>query len=115
MMHCRPWSELSLVAWIEFIVNHRPELEIDSAFAESVLATVSRAWSHHAVQVQQRIVELLRTKRCIPTQKGHVVPTDAYFKNVTLFPDLPLITVGKGVTDTLLGALGVRKVSDYLY
>ncbi|KAI8054684.1 hypothetical protein BDF22DRAFT_654812 [Syncephalis plumigaleata] len=113
LSHCfGPWTELSLVMWIEFIANHRPELETDSTFAESVLATLSRAWSHHAASAQQRIVQLLHTKRCIPTQKGLVAPTDAYFKNVTLFPDLPLITLGKGVTDTLLTALGVRKHVD---
>ncbi|RKP26067.1 hypothetical protein SYNPS1DRAFT_14733 [Syncephalis pseudoplumigaleata] len=107
-----PWTELSLPQWTEYIVNHRPELETDAAFTESVLATLSRAWTRQAAAAQQRMVQLLQTKRCIPTQRGHVLPTDAYFKNVTLFPDLPLISVGKGVTDTLLTALGVRKHVD---
>ncbi|KAI9598971.1 hypothetical protein BDF19DRAFT_410365 [Syncephalis fuscata] len=107
-----PWTELSLLTWIEFVVNQRPELETDTTFTESILSTLSRAWTSQPLAVQQRITQLLQSKKCVPTQRGHVVPTDAYFKQVTLFPDLPLIATSKGISEAFLASIGVRKHVD---
>ena len=48
---------------------------------------------------------------CIPTTRGIQQPSAAYFANVVIFEDLPIIalpTTSKGM-DQLLAALGVRR------
>ncbi|RKP10023.1 hypothetical protein THASP1DRAFT_22221 [Thamnocephalis sphaerospora] len=103
-----PWSEYTLANWLEFAVT-RPEFQSDAAFLELLLSTTSRAWTSLSDAAQKEVVKLLHDKKCIPTQRGLFLPSDTYFKNVTLFPDLPLVTASKAVSEKLLTALGVRK------
>jgi hypothetical protein len=102
------WQPLAIAKWIDFILT-RPELESDAAFAESILANLSRIWASLNAATKAYIIERLSKKRCMPTKLGMFVPPDAYSKSVTLFPDLPLVELGKNVAEAFLVALGVRK------
>jgi Protein of unknown function (DUF3684) len=47
----------------------------------------------------------------MPTNKKVLMkPSDTYFHNVKVFPDLPLIDSMKGVKEKFLEQLGVRRV-----
>ncbi|KAK9702383.1 hypothetical protein K7432_011269 [Basidiobolus ranarum] len=107
----RLWTELSLLEWIKFIAN-LPDLEQSPNFSEKVLGVVSRGWTTISVESQNAIVALLAQRKCIPTKHGMKLPTEAYFKNVTLFPDLPIIVFTKQPLEKLLQLMGVRKSVD---
>jgi len=51
---------------------------------------------------------------CIPTQQGLKLPKQAYFPNVNLFEDLPIINLKnpRSVSNQFLKQLGVREHVD---
>ncbi|CAG8599070.1 18033_t:CDS:2, partial [Acaulospora morrowiae] len=106
------WVELSLDTWVEFIVS-KPELEINSDFAEKVLGVIARGINKCASMKQELIKKLLCQKRCIPTNKGMRLPKEAYFPKVNLFPDLPIVSL-RNLTpvNDLLKKLNVRSHVD---
>ncbi|CAG8823123.1 17635_t:CDS:2, partial [Dentiscutata erythropus] len=77
----RNWTELSLVTWTRYIIE-KHELENEPEFAEKFLS-------------------------CIPTQFGVKRPNEAYFQDVTLFSDLPNISI-KG-NEEFFKMLGIHK------
>ncbi|KAF9976136.1 hypothetical protein BGZ73_009111 [Actinomortierella ambigua] len=102
------WQELGLLEWTKFIVTN-PDFEVSPTFAETVLNIISRGWGTLAEPSQRAIVALLSQRKCIPTKNGMKIPGEAYFKSVTLFPDLPVMIFTKQPLDKMLLAMGVRK------
>ncbi|CAB5390281.1 unnamed protein product [Rhizophagus irregularis] len=104
------WSELTLVIWAKFIVN-KPNLENDLTFARKVLQILARNLNNTSRNNKEIIRQLFFQKRCIPTKFGLKLPNEAYFQNVTIFPDLPTIEFQKPLSvQSLMELLGVRKV-----
>lgn len=108
------WSELTLVIWARFIVN-KPNLENDSTFSRKVLQILARNLNNTSRNNKEIIRQLFVQKRCIPTKFGLKLPNEAYFQNVTIFPDLPTIDFQKPLSvQSLMELLGVRKVINFL-
>ncbi|CAG8789920.1 1504_t:CDS:2, partial [Cetraspora pellucida] len=100
---------LSLVTWTQYITS-KPQLENDPDFAEKVLGIIARSFQKCSSNDQNTIKQLLAEKKCIPTKHGLKIPDDAYFPNVDLFPDLPIINFQNvKIVEKLLQKLGVRK------
>jgi hypothetical protein len=59
--------------------------------AEKVLACVGRAWSSLQNREKAVVCSILSPLACIPTRSGLKKPSDTYFKNVTLFDDIPVL------------------------
>ncbi|KAG0223448.1 hypothetical protein BGW41_005587 [Actinomortierella wolfii] len=102
------WQELGILEWTKFIVTN-PDFEVSPVFAETVLNIISRGWGTIAEASQRAIVALLSQRKCIPTKNGMKIPGEAYFKTVTLFPDLPVMVFTKQPLEKMLLAMGVRK------
>lgn len=108
-------------------------------FAERVLQVLAKAWSTLPPASQARTFSLLTSVACIPSRNGivsepcssserpclhplsacrpQVTPGQAYFPNVSLFPDLAIVSfpstsVIKGQMEKLLVALGVKRHVD---
>ncbi len=120
------WSELTVSAWLKNLVQISVQaqrsgstavadtnIQTSPAFAEKVLLTLSRAWfalpSTQHEEIQQQLAEIT----CIPTRLQMQKPNDAYFSNVSLFADLPIVELPtaqvKGNLEKVLIALGVRR------
>ncbi|CEG67361.1 hypothetical protein RMATCC62417_03805 [Rhizopus microsporus] len=104
-------KELSIVYWVQYISQSKPELQTSSSFSERVLGVISKSFGNIPSKSEGEIVQLLKLKTCIPTKFGMKLPGDAYFPNVNLFDDLPTIQFSntRSVSDTFLTSLGVRK------
>jgi hypothetical protein len=119
LLACFPWTELSLVQWLSFICS-TPNLPVEYDIAaspiwsERVLTLITRSWPTLTAASKAEIVQILRIKTCIPTSAGLKTPHEAYFPNVNIFGDLPVVTfqsgtVIKGTLEKVLQELGVRK------
>lgn len=97
--HALGFRELSLADWIAYIVSPAltgspeasPEMDIavSAVFAERVLGVIAKAFQAQKASSQARIFSLLSDQKIIPSRSGMVTPGEAYFPNVSLFPDLP--------------------------
>ncbi|ETS61627.1 hypothetical protein PaG_04119 [Moesziomyces aphidis] len=121
------WSELTVAAWLKNLVQisvqarrsgssaiSETDLQTSPAFAEKVLLTLSRAWFALPSAQHDDIQQILAETTCIPTRSQMQKPGDAYFANVSLFSDLPIIELPsgaqvKGNLEKVLIALGVRR------
>ncbi|GBB83155.1 hypothetical protein RclHR1_00010037 [Rhizophagus clarus] len=103
-------SELSLINWARFIVK-KSDLELDPTFAKKVIQILGEGFSNISQTDKEVIQQLFANKKCIPTKLGMKIPNEAYFKDVNLFPDLPIVDLEE-TTDlnNILELLGVRKV-----
>ncbi|CAI2169488.1 1796_t:CDS:2 [Funneliformis geosporum] len=107
---CFGFSELSLVIWAKFIVNN-PNLESSPAFAERVHNILEKNLKKTRTYDKEIIRQLFVQKKCIPTEFGMKFPNEAYFQNVNLFSDLPIIKFQKPLSvQNVMQLLGVRKV-----
>jgi Protein of unknown function (DUF3684) len=84
--------------------------------AERVLTVLVRAWSRLAKTARNDVIGILSPMSCIPTSTGLKVPNQAYFPNVNLFRDLPIVKIPSGAIlapqrdlEEVLQSLGVRK------
>ncbi|CEP14613.1 hypothetical protein [Parasitella parasitica] len=101
---------LTVLHWLQFIAQARPELETSKEFAERVLLVVSKQFLHSPIKTQVAMAGILKIKRCMPTRFGMKLPQDAYFPSVKLFDDLPVVDFSsKHMSDAFLTSLGVRK------
>jgi hypothetical protein len=104
------WSELSLANWAKFIVN-KPDLESNISFARKVHNVLAKSLNNLSDNDKEVIRRIFVQKKCIPTKFGMKLPKEAYFQNVTLFPDLPNIDFPKfSKVHNIMELLGVRKV-----
>ncbi|KAJ3216334.1 hypothetical protein HK099_005915 [Clydaea vesicula] len=83
-------KELSLSEWTIFISKNE-DLVLSPHFSEKVLSTISRSFMSVSNQQKHSIVSTLKDLSCIPTKQGMKKPCDAYFKNVNLFDDIPVV------------------------
>lgn len=115
------WSELTVATWVSHVASLSRQkdasvetsLQMSPIFAEKVLGILARSWGSLSVQQQSAIIDTLKEMQCIPTRKGIQKPSDAYFPNVSLFEDLPIIELPsvqvKGNIEKVAAALGVRR------
>ena len=120
------WSELTVPVWLKNLVQisiqaqrsgskatAETNLQTSPIFAEKVLLTLSRAWFSLPSSQHDAIQQLLTEIACIPTRLQMQKPNDAYFANVSLFSDLPIVEFAtaqvKGNLEKVLIALGVRR------
>ena len=116
---CLPWTEFTVAHWISYICSSESfpvEYDINSSpiWAERVIGLIVRVWPTLAVGSKAEILRLLKAKTCMPTSGGMLLPTQAYFPNVNIFGDLPVVTFPgglaiKGTAEKVLQELGVRK------
>ncbi|KAJ3334211.1 hypothetical protein HDU76_006583 [Blyttiomyces sp. JEL0837] len=102
--------ELSIVEWLIFVVK-LDDFKKSPAFVENVLTVVNRQYGSLRKESQLKVIEILSAEKCIVTKSGLHRPGDSYFKNVTLFEDLPIANFEnpRGISDSFLRALGVRE------
>jgi len=102
--------EYPIKIWV-FHAAEFPEFKESPIFVEKVLTIVSRHIMSCPSEDRSIILSLLESKPCIPTRFGFRLPSESYFKNVTLFPDLPSIVLSnpKNVSESFLRMLGVRE------
>ena len=89
------WSELTLPVWLENLVSPvvqdgNPEFDLTKSaiWAETILNVLARSWSSLSRDHQAQVVQVLKTKTCIPTKFGMKLPEESYFSNakyVSLF------------------------------
>ncbi|KAI0046331.1 hypothetical protein FA95DRAFT_1398210 [Auriscalpium vulgare] len=116
-----PWVQLTIIDWLRHVVdpsitakNVEFDISLSAPWAERVLTVLARAWPSLPKSAVDEIVKVLKGKPCVPTSTGLKLPEQAYFANVNLFRDLPIVTmpsgvVVKGALEKVLQALGVRK------
>eukprot|EP00158_Paraphelidium_tribonemae_P010002 Partr_v1_DN29026_c1_g3_i5_m58732 putative HATPase_c domain protein len=104
-------ASLNIVQWCQFICSLK-EIEKDMSLAEEILIVISRGYFNLNAKGKKYVVDMLALKSCVPTTATDNpirVPSDAYFKNVTLFPDLPIINFAqKKIAESFLQDIGVR-------
>ncbi|CAG8452410.1 537_t:CDS:10, partial [Dentiscutata heterogama] len=100
------WTELSLVTWARYIVE-KYKFKDNPAFAEEFISTLSRSFKNTKKEDQFAICQLLSKIECIPTQFGVKRPVKTYFPDVTLFSDLPNISI-KG-DEKFFTEIGINK------
>ncbi|KAL0956086.1 hypothetical protein HGRIS_002254 [Hohenbuehelia grisea] len=119
-----PWQELTVAQWLTHIcdpdvratkADH--DIDVSPFWAERVLTCLVRAWPSVPDAMKIQVAETLKSHTCIPTTGGMKQPSEAYFSNANVFPDLPIVslpsgTVVKGTMERLLQYLGVRKYVD---
>ncbi|KIM45164.1 hypothetical protein M413DRAFT_428973 [Hebeloma cylindrosporum] len=116
---CFPWTEFTIVQWVRFLCEFEAsqvefDLNLSPSWAERVFGMVSRAWPTLSSTSKTDIIQLLRLKTCIPTSSGMMLPEQAYFPNVNIFGDLPIVVfpaglLVKGTLERVLQDIGVRK------
>jgi len=116
---CFPWTEFTIVQWIRFLCESGDmqvefDINLSPSWAERILGIISRAWPTLSSASKTDIIQLLRLKTCIPTSSGMILPEQAYFPNVNIFGDLPIVVfpgglVIKGMLERVLHDIGVRK------
>jgi hypothetical protein len=96
--------------WTHFITNHT-DFQTNPFFVEKVMGTISRQFGNLTNEHRLQVIRLLNTKKCIVTKQGLKLPSESYFKSVTLFEDLPVVMFEnpKSVSEVLLKALNVRE------
>jgi len=124
LVSCLPWTELSIVDWLKHLITPAVatagveyDLTRSAPWAERVLVVLSRSWPSLSNGMKDHIAVLLKDKTCIPTSADLKIPEQAYFANVNIFHDLPIVTLPsgspvKGSIEKVLQSLGVRKHVD---
>jgi hypothetical protein len=113
------WTALTLSAWLEWVCDparmrreEQTDVTRNAEWAGRVLTVLGKAWSNSSQAEQDKCAMVLRPIACVPTSAGMKLPGDAYFPSVSLFPDLPILTLNmsrnSGV-EKVLTALGVRR------
>ncbi|CAG8597455.1 8335_t:CDS:2, partial [Racocetra persica] len=102
----RNWTELSLATWAQYIVE-KYDLKNNPAFAGEFISALSRGFKNTKKEDQSTICQLLSRIECIPTQFGVKRPAKTYFPDVTLFSDLPNVSV-KG-DEKFFTEMGINK------
>lgn len=118
------WRELTALEWLQHIVDPKVYTQkndfniVESpVWADRVLQVLGRCWPTLSKVNQTSAIGLLDKLACIPTSAGMKMPSDAYFSNVDIFHDLPIVSLPSGVQikgnlEKLLTDLGVRKHVD---
>ena len=112
------WQELQIVPWVRWLLEESQnrhllpadkDLTSSPGFVGLVFPILSRQWDGLSQSSKTTIVELLSQQTVLPTKLGMRKPGEAYFPNVKIFDDLPVVQGLNSVKDKFLLALGVRK------
>jgi hypothetical protein len=112
------WEPLEIVPWLRFLaesvgsrngLSSEQDITWSPKFAAQVLAIISKQWDTLGNSSKPIVISLLKPLTVIPTKLGMKLPAEAYFPNVRLFDDLPIVAGCQGVKEKFLAALGVRK------
>lgn len=107
------WTEIDIVTWAGFMCSQPPSSEKDPKrnleFAKLFLNIVCKQWEASNQVIKAEIIALLCSEPIVPTKKGLLIASQTYFHNIKLFSDLPIIESIRGVRETFLLALGVRR------
>jgi hypothetical protein len=118
------WRPLSIVHWLRHVTdpkvaaaNAEFDVTLSAHWAERVLSVLAQAWPSMTSIAQNDVIGILCPTSCIPTSTGLKVPNQAYFSNVPLFKDLPIVTMPSGAVvvgalEKVLQLLGVRRHMD---
>ncbi|KAF8307878.1 hypothetical protein DL93DRAFT_2064506 [Clavulina sp. PMI_390] len=125
------WRPLTPAPWLRFLavdgidtIADDYKITSSTTFAERVLDTIAEAWepptslmmtsmsSAMSSEEKSALKSTLAGVACIPTTLGMMTPSTAYFSNVNIFPDLPIVTLARaeknGALQRMLKELGVR-------
>ena len=99
--HALGFKELLVQDWVAFLVSPAlsglptsdptTDMRVSAVFSERILVVIAKAWQGLNAQAQSSIFSTLSDKKIIPSRSGMVTPGEAYFPNVSLFPDLPYV------------------------
>jgi len=111
------FKELSIPQWLAHLASDATSassIRLSPALAERVLVILAKSWNGLSPAAQSAVFGTLSDKPVVPTRSGMNRPGEAYHPNVSLFPDLPVVTFPggtpvKGQMEKLLVALGVRR------
>ncbi|KAH8916083.1 hypothetical protein BT69DRAFT_1356002 [Atractiella rhizophila] len=116
------WRELLADDYVAFLLSEKmtgsgapveTNMLASPHFAEKVFGLLSRTWNNLPSSRAQLIVSTMADKAVVPTKQGFKRPPEAYFANVNLFEDLPIIQFPtlsvKGPLEKLLQDLGCLK------
>ncbi|KIJ11344.1 hypothetical protein PAXINDRAFT_171798 [Paxillus involutus ATCC 200175] len=114
------WEHLTIVDWIQYLVSGHgldPSQDIckNATFSDKVFMTLRNLWPSIQPTDRDKIVDLMRSVPCIPTNREHQKPQEAYFPEADLFNELPVVLFGQPYTEyeTVLQALGVKRALDW--
>ncbi|KAF9225079.1 hypothetical protein BS17DRAFT_879239 [Gyrodon lividus] len=113
------WEPLTIVDWIRYLTGSGLDSPQDicktAAFSERVLATLPNLWQSIQPTDKDKIIALLQSVACIPTNQGHRMPQNAYFPEADLFNELPVVQFQQPYIDyeVVLQALGVKRSLDW--
>lgn len=114
MVNIFGWHELGLAEWARTLSERDFQESPDTA--ERLLGILARAWPRLSNVNRDEIKRTLQDVKCIPTSLGFRKPGDSYHPEVSLFEDLPVISLPhasiKGALRSMLDHLGVRSVVD---
>jgi hypothetical protein len=118
------WTPLTASNWLQHLLAPASSIPSDFVlttslpFAEKVLSGLADVWKSLPTEERTAIKEALISKTCIPTRvlgnpqdepkadapkpaTAMTLPTNSYFPNVDIFPDLPIVTIGAADKDPL--------------
>lgn len=98
------WKPLAPAAWLQFLaidgldsIPDEFKLAMSPPFAQKVIETVAEdVWELRlSAEEKEGVKSVLENVNCVPTNLGQTVPRAAYFSNVNIFPDLPIVSLVK--------------------
>lgn len=114
MINIFGWHELGVAEWARTLSEQDFQSSPDAA--ERLLGVLGRAWPRLSNVNRDELKRTLQDVNCIPTSLGYKKPGEAYHPEVSLFEDLPVISLPhasiKGALRSMLDHLGVRSVVD---
>ncbi|KIJ09990.1 hypothetical protein PAXINDRAFT_16966 [Paxillus involutus ATCC 200175] len=113
------WEHLTIVDWLAYLVSPAvdPSHDIckDPTLSEKVFVRLGNAWPSMNDTDREAISDLMQSVLCIPTSQGYRRPSDAYFPEVALFDDLPVLDFPKPYSayQVVLDSLGVKRYLEW--
>ncbi|KAL4065267.1 hypothetical protein J3A83DRAFT_4099689 [Scleroderma citrinum] len=105
------WEEMTILDWVRYLtspgLHHEHDIRVSTRFVNRVLGVLQSSWQSLEVVEKFQIIELMQGIEFIPTNRGPMKPKDAYFQEVDLFDDLPVVQ-DLDIDEQVLEALGVR-------
>ncbi|TFK32675.1 hypothetical protein BDQ12DRAFT_739250 [Crucibulum laeve] len=99
------WKELSVVAWVEYIV--KSGTMGGYAKFDALLSCLSQSWDQLPIMDQQKIRHFLGLEPCIQTTHGLCMPHQAYAGHLSFYRGVPIVQ-GSQFDERILPEIGVR-------
>ncbi|KIK97727.1 hypothetical protein PAXRUDRAFT_762872 [Paxillus rubicundulus Ve08.2h10] len=114
------WEHLTIVDWIQHLVSGpgldpSKDISKSATFSEKMFLTLRPLWQSMQSTDRGKIVDLLQSVPCIPTNREHQKPQEAYFPEADLFNELPVVSFRQPYIDyePVLQALGVKRALEW--